>query len=164
MLENPSPDDWLMYSRTYDAQRFSPLEFDQPAQREQLQTAWTRTWRPETTKAFRSCISGVMYLIQPGATVSALDATNGTLLWEYKRDTTLAARTKTLAIYATWSTTPRPTASSSRSMQAPGKLRWETKTDGGMTSGPVVADGKVHHRTHVRCETQRTATSRRTTR
>ena len=25
MLANPSPDDWLMYSRTYDAQRFSPL-------------------------------------------------------------------------------------------------------------------------------------------
>src|SRR5204862_7978796 len=25
MLVNPSPDDWLMYSRTYDAQRFSPL-------------------------------------------------------------------------------------------------------------------------------------------
>src|SRR6266853_5625970 len=26
MLANPSPDDWLMYSRTYDAQRFSPLK------------------------------------------------------------------------------------------------------------------------------------------
>ena len=26
MLVNPSPDDWLMYSRTYDAQRFSPLK------------------------------------------------------------------------------------------------------------------------------------------
>jgi glucose dehydrogenase len=25
MLENPSPDDWLMFSRTYDAQRYSPL-------------------------------------------------------------------------------------------------------------------------------------------
>ena len=25
MLVKPSPDDWLMYSRTYDAQRFSPL-------------------------------------------------------------------------------------------------------------------------------------------
>jgi alcohol dehydrogenase (cytochrome c) len=25
MLENPSPNDWLMYSRTYDAQRFRPL-------------------------------------------------------------------------------------------------------------------------------------------
>src|SRR5262249_13784296 len=26
MLLNPSPDDWLMYSRTYDAQRYSPLD------------------------------------------------------------------------------------------------------------------------------------------
>ena len=25
MLVNPSPTDWLMYSRTYDAQRYSPL-------------------------------------------------------------------------------------------------------------------------------------------
>src|SRR5579862_6378930 len=26
MLENPGPDDWLMFSRTYDAQRYSPLK------------------------------------------------------------------------------------------------------------------------------------------
>ncbi|MGD8339855.1 MAG: PQQ-dependent dehydrogenase, methanol/ethanol family, partial [Gammaproteobacteria bacterium] len=26
MLEDPDPADWLMYSRTYDAQRFSPLD------------------------------------------------------------------------------------------------------------------------------------------
>ena len=25
MLTNPSPNDWLMFSRTYDAQRYSPL-------------------------------------------------------------------------------------------------------------------------------------------
>ena len=25
MLEKPSADDWLMYSRTYDSQRYSPL-------------------------------------------------------------------------------------------------------------------------------------------
>ena len=25
MLQNPPADDWLMYSRTYDAQRYSPL-------------------------------------------------------------------------------------------------------------------------------------------
>src|SRR3989442_10020245 len=25
MLLNPPPDDWLMFSRTYDAQRYSPL-------------------------------------------------------------------------------------------------------------------------------------------
>ena len=26
VLKNPSPNDWLMYNRTYDAQRFSPLQ------------------------------------------------------------------------------------------------------------------------------------------
>ena len=25
-LKKPSPNDWLMYNRTYDAQRFSPLQ------------------------------------------------------------------------------------------------------------------------------------------
>ena len=25
-LLNPAPEDWVMYSRTYDAQRFSPLK------------------------------------------------------------------------------------------------------------------------------------------
>ena len=58
MLENPSPDDWLMYSRTYDAQRFSPLEADQPPER---QPASDRVDAGNggraTTKAFRSCIA-----------------------------------------------------------------------------------------------------------
>ena len=30
MLRNPSPEDWLMFSRTYDAQRFSPLRPGEP--------------------------------------------------------------------------------------------------------------------------------------
>ena len=42
MLVNPSPDDWLMYSRTYDAQRFSPLEFVNRRNVSQLKTAWAR--------------------------------------------------------------------------------------------------------------------------
>ena len=28
MLLNPPPEDWLMFSRTYDAQRYSPLFFE----------------------------------------------------------------------------------------------------------------------------------------
>ena len=35
MLVKPSPDDWLMYSRTYDAQRFSPLRQITPPERRQ---------------------------------------------------------------------------------------------------------------------------------
>ena len=41
-LRNPSPDDWLMYSRTYDAQRFSPLAEIDRSNVAQLAKAWTR--------------------------------------------------------------------------------------------------------------------------
>ena len=41
MLTNPSPDDWLMYSRTYDAQRYSPLKQITRQNVAQLKTVWT---------------------------------------------------------------------------------------------------------------------------
>ncbi len=143
MLENPSPDDWLMYSRTYDAQRFSPLEFINRRNVSRLQTAWTREMATGNHEGIPIVYQGVMYVIQPGAAVSALDATNGTLLWEYKRDTTLPSRTKTLAIYRDLVYYAAPDGFIVAIDAGTGKLRWETKTDGGMTSGPVVADGKV---------------------
>ena len=40
MLENPSPNDWLMYSRTYDAQRFSPLKQINKQNVNQLRLVW----------------------------------------------------------------------------------------------------------------------------
>jgi len=54
MLLHPSPDDWLMYSRTYDAQRFSPLKTSQSRERRQLRMAWTRGLDPARAKPFRS--------------------------------------------------------------------------------------------------------------
>ena len=73
MLENPSPEDWLMYSRTYDAQRFSPLEFINRRNVSQLKTAWTRPMANGTHEGIPLVYQGVMYVIQPGATVWALD-------------------------------------------------------------------------------------------
>ena len=56
MLLNPSPDDWLMYSRTYDAQRFSPLKQINRDNVSQLRMAWTRGLGPGTTRNHsRSC-------------------------------------------------------------------------------------------------------------
>ena len=49
MLANPSPDDWLMYSRTYDAQRFSPLNQINKQNAGQLRLAWTRGMTTGTT-------------------------------------------------------------------------------------------------------------------
>ena len=42
MLLNPSPNDWLMFSRTYDAQRFSPLNQINRQNVSQLRMAWSR--------------------------------------------------------------------------------------------------------------------------
>ena len=64
-------------------------------------------------------------------------------MWEYKRDTTLPSRTKTLAIYRDMIYYAAPDGFIVALDAATGKVRWETKTDGGMTSGPVVIEGKV---------------------
>ena len=40
-LKNPSPNDWLMYNRTYDAQRFSPLQQINKSNVSQLKLAWS---------------------------------------------------------------------------------------------------------------------------
>ena len=42
MLLNPSPDDWLMTSRTYDNQRFSPLNQINKRNVSQLRMSWRR--------------------------------------------------------------------------------------------------------------------------
>jgi alcohol dehydrogenase (cytochrome c) len=84
-LENPKPEDWLMYSRTYDAQRFSPLKQINRQNVGQLRIAWTRGFGAGTTETIPVVHDGVIYVAAPGAVVQALDGTNGELLWEYKR-------------------------------------------------------------------------------
>ena len=42
MLRNPSPNDWLSFSRTLDAQRFSPLNQINKANVKNLSLAWSR--------------------------------------------------------------------------------------------------------------------------
>src|ERR1700678_2370259 len=85
MLLNPSPDDWLMYSRTYDGQRFSPLKQINKQNVSRLRMAWSRGMGAGQTETIPVIHNGVMYVIAPGAIVQALNATNGDLLWEYKR-------------------------------------------------------------------------------
>src|SRR6516165_1375644 len=94
MLLNPSPDDWLMFSRTYDAQRFSPLNQVNKQNVNQLGLAWSRGLGAGTTETIPTVYKGVMYVNVPGGAVQALDATTGDLIWEYQRPApeTTAAR------------------------------------------------------------------------
>src|SRR5437870_9763843 len=85
MLLNPSPDDWLMFSRTYDAQRFSPLNQVNKQTVNQLGLAWSRGLGAGQTETIPTVYKGVMYVNVPGGAIQALDATNGDLIWEYQR-------------------------------------------------------------------------------
>ena len=149
MLLNPSPDDWLMYSRTYDAFRDSPLKQINKENVGQLRMAWVRGLGEGVTETIPIVHDGVMYVIAPGGIVDALDATNGDLIWEYKREFKNPSlggveRTKALAIYDDMvyftAVDGYVVALDART----GKVRWETyKTETQNTSGAIVVDGKV---------------------
>jgi alcohol dehydrogenase (cytochrome c) len=147
MLENPAPEDWLMYSRTYDAQRFSPLKQITKQNVGQLRMIWTRGIGAGQTETIPVVHNGVMYLIAPGAVVQALDGATGDVLWEYKRkvaaNVASQARPKALAIYEDIVLYTAPDAVVGLDART-GEQRWEAKTDRrGNTSGAIAVEGKV---------------------
>src|SRR6476469_7157342 len=86
VLANPDPADWLMLNRTFDQQRFSPLDQINKGNVAQLRMAWSRGLPNGTQESVPIVYNGVMYLFAPGASIQAVDATNGDLIWEYTRD------------------------------------------------------------------------------
>jgi PQQ-dependent dehydrogenase (methanol/ethanol family) len=150
MLANPDPADWLMINRTFDEQRFSPLDQINKANVGQLRMAWSRGLPNGTQESTPIVYRGVMYLYAPGASIQAVDATNGDLIWEYVRNyprelSPTAARNKSLGIYEDMIYFAAPDGFLVALDAKTGKLRWETKVDnGGQTAGGLlVADGKV---------------------
>ena len=86
VLKNPSPNDWLMYNRTYDAQRFSPLRQINKANVSQLKLAWSVPLSAGTQESVPLVHDGVMYLQAPGAVMEARDAVTGEVIWQHKRN------------------------------------------------------------------------------
>jgi len=142
MLVKPNPDDWLMYSRTYDAQRFSPLRQVTRQNVGQLKEVFKKELGTGAIEGIPIVYRGVLYLMLPGATVQALDAATGALIWEHRRNAG-ASRVKTLAIYEDMVYYPSPDGFIVALDARTGEVRWETKTTGGMTAGAVVIEGKV---------------------
>src|SRR5438445_716457 len=150
ILANPDPADWLMISRTFDQQRYSPLDQIDKGNVGQLRMAWSRGLPNGTQESTPIVYRGIMYLNAPGASIQAVAATNGDLIWEYQREyprtvTPAAARAKSLGIYEDMIYFAAPDGFLLALDAKTGKLRWETKVDnGGQTAGGLlVADGKV---------------------
>jgi alcohol dehydrogenase (cytochrome c) len=149
-LANPDPADWLHLSRTFNQQRFSPLNQINKGNVAQLRMAWSRGLPAGVQESTPIVYRGVMYVMAPGASLQALDATSGDLIWEYKRDyprgvLPQAARAKSLGIYDDMIYFGAPDGFLVAVDARTGKLRWETKVDNGQITagGLLVADGKV---------------------
>ena len=60
MLLDPSPNDWLMYSRTYDAWRYSPLKQINTKNVNQVRMAWVRGLGPGATETIPIVHDGIL--------------------------------------------------------------------------------------------------------
>ena len=150
MLLNPSPGDWLMFSRTYDNQRFSPLDQINRHNVSQLRLAWVRGMGTGLLEHIPLSYRGVMYVVNPGAVIQALDATNGDLIWEYRRQLpddlrTRAGKARSIAIYADLIFYASADAYVVALDARTGELRWETmvSAESSVGSGPRVVEDKV---------------------
>jgi PQQ-dependent dehydrogenase (methanol/ethanol family) len=154
MLRDPDAADWLMYSRTYDAQRYSPLAQINRANVGSLQRAWSKPLPAGPLEIIPLVHGGVMYLTTPGSRdggsrVVALNAATGATLWEYVPPNSASSRIKALAIYGDmiFYTAPAPSGEPNPVIAldaATGKVRWQTPvTVETHTAGAIVAEGKV---------------------
>ncbi len=154
MLRDPDPADWLMYSRTYDAQRYSPLDQINRGNVGSLKRAWTKALPEGPIEVIPIVHRGVLYLTTPGSRegssrVWALDGATGELLWEYAPPGNASTRVKALSIYGDMIYYTAPAASGQPSPvvaldAATGKVRWQTPASiETHTAGSIVVEGKV---------------------
>jgi alcohol dehydrogenase (cytochrome c) len=81
------PGNWLTYSGNYSAQRYSPLTQITPANVKRLRLAWVYQIKTtETIETSPLVVDGMMYLSEPGGSVTALDTRTAKPVWHYTRD------------------------------------------------------------------------------
>ncbi|MFM1895737.1 MAG: quinohemoprotein ethanol dehydrogenase type [Pseudomonadota bacterium] len=84
-LQNPPAEEWLMWRRTPDNWGYSPLDQINKTNVASLRLAWAWTMEPGMQETTPLVHDGIMFLPQACDFIEAVDATDGTLLWEYRR-------------------------------------------------------------------------------
>ena len=151
-LQNPDPGDWLSWRRTLDGWGYSPLDQINTENVRSLQLAWTWGLEPGISQTTPIVRGGIMYVVNPGNVVQALDARTGDFVWEYRHPMDerrrSAAQMRSLAIYQDLVILNTVDAHIVGLDARSGDVRWDTTVmpdeEGyGFSSGPVVADGVI---------------------
>ena len=148
MLENPDPADWPMHRRNYYAHSYSPLDQINTDNVGGMTLEWVWNMHEGDSEPAPLVYDGIMYLINPGNVIQALDAATGELIWENWTGPANRQDMRNIAIYddkiIQATTDARLVALDARS----GEQVWETEVADASkgfsnSSGPIVADGKV---------------------
>ncbi|PCI74080.1 MAG: alcohol dehydrogenase [SAR86 cluster bacterium] len=148
MLENPDPADWPMHRRNYYGHSYSPLSQINTDNVGGMTLAWVWNMHEGDSEPAPLVYGGIMYLINPGNVIQALDAATGELIWENWAGPANRQDMRNIAIYndkiIQATTDARLIALDART----GEQVWETEVADASkgfsnSSGPIVADGKV---------------------
>ena len=158
-LENPSPDDWLMWRRTLDGWGYSPLDQINRENVGDLQMVWSRGLRPGRQQGTPLVRDGVMFMPNPRDIIQAIDAETGDLIWEHQRDRpddlgdymigTLTDTNRNIAIHGELIIDTSMDDHIFALHAETGEVVWDTEildyrvNPANQTSGPIVAGGKV---------------------
>ncbi|MDE0101874.1 MAG: PQQ-binding-like beta-propeller repeat protein [Bryobacterales bacterium] len=150
-LADPPSGEWLHWRGNPGSWGYSPLNQVNTANVHRLQLAWS--WGMEDGRSQQAPLvrDGVLFLSNPGNVVQALDAGDGTPLWEYRRRFPDGGGQNQLRTLAIWEDLIFVATSDAYmvALDAPtGAVRWETRIadrEKGYTNstGPIVADGRV---------------------
>ncbi|MEE2669809.1 MAG: PQQ-binding-like beta-propeller repeat protein [Gemmatimonadota bacterium] len=152
-LADPPDGDWLHWRGSPGALGYSPLDQINTGNVHRLNLAWVWGMEPGTSQPSFLVRDGTIFLPNQANVIQALDATDGTLLWEYRRAFPEGfgigrGHLRSLALWEDLIFVATLDASLVALDARTGVVRWETVVEDAdlgysNSSGPIVADGKV---------------------
>jgi alcohol dehydrogenase (cytochrome c) len=148
MLENPDPGDWPMHRRDYYAHSYSPLDQINTDNVNGMTLEWVWSMHDGDSEPAPLVYNGIVYLINSGNVIQALDGATGEMIWENWSGPANRQDMRNIAIYndkiIQATTDARLVALDART----GEQVWETEVADSSkgfsnSSGPIIADGKV---------------------
>ena len=150
MLRNPDPNDWLIIRHDYHATNYSPLNQITTQNVKELELQWVWAMNEGTNQPAPVVHNGIMYLMNPGNIVQALDARKGDLIWENRIGATATGSSQRgFAIYDDKIYVTTSDAHIYALDARTGKNVWDTvigdrkQSNYSTSSGPIVIKGKV---------------------
>lgn len=147
-MRNPSPQDWLMWRGNPQAWSYSALNQINTRNVDSLRLEWVWNMHEGDSEPAPIVYNGIMFLINPGNVVQALDARSGELIWEHAAGPASGEDMRNIAIYGDKiiqaTTDARLLALDART----GEMVWEqviadSSKGFANSSGPLIADDKI---------------------